>query len=302
MNADGVRLWRPRFWALWVLFGLVRLVAILPLPVVWLLGGGVGFVMQWTLPRARRTARTNLALCFPALSPAAQRRLLAQHFRALGRSLTGIGIAWYASRARLRRLVHVRNGEHFAQARAQQRNIILLAPHFVGLDVGGVRLSSEQPVVSMYRAAKNPVVDRMLRRRARFGAVLVERSANLKSLIKLIRGGMPFYYLPDQDPGGAEHVFAPFFGVPTATLTALSRIARLGDAVVIPCATRIRRFGRGFELCFYPPLPPFTGDALADATALNAAVEMAVRDNPAQYLWVYKRFKTREPGSACRYA
>ena len=301
-SADGARLWHPRFWPLWFLFGIVRVLAWLPLPLIWLIGGAVGFVMQWSLPAARRIASTNLALCFPTKSPAARRRLLGQHFRALGRSLTGIGIAWYASRARLRRLVRYRNQHHFTDARAQHRNIILLAPHFVALDVGGVCLSSEQPVVSMYRAAKNPLVDRMLRRRARFGAVLFERSANLKSLIRLIRGGMPFYYLPDQDPGGAEHVFAPFFGVPTATLTALARIARLGEAVVIPCVTHIRRFGRGFDLCFYPPLPPFSGDALADATALNTAVEAAVRDMPAQYLWVYKRFKTREAGTARRYA
>ena len=301
-GADSGGLWRPRFWPLWILFGLVRLLALLPLPVIWLLGGAVGALMQGLLPSARRIAATNLAVCFPALSPAARRRLLRQHFRALGRSLTGIGIAWHASRARLRRLVRYRDAQYFTQAQAQNRNVILLAPHFVGLDVGGVRLSSDQPVVSMYRAAKNPLVDRMLRRRARFGAVLVERSANLKSLIKLIRGGMPFYYLPDQDPGGAEHVFAPFFGEPTATLTALGRIARLGDAVVIPCATRIRRFGRGFDLCFYPPMAPFTGDALADATAMNAAVEATVRDMPAQYLWVYKRFKTREVGSGRRYA
>lgn len=301
-GADGRGLWRPRFWPLWIWFGLVRLLAWLPLPVLWGLGGILGTAARWLVPRARRIAAANLSVCFPAMSEAARQRLLRQHFRALGRSLTAIGIAWYASRARLRRLVRYRGGEHFAAASAQGRNIILLAPHFVALDIGGVRLSSEQPVVSMYRAAKNPLVDRMLRRRARFGAILFERRAHLKSLIKLIRGGMPFYYLPDQDPGGAEHVFAPFFGEPTATLTALSRIARLSDAVVIPCATRIRRFGCGFELRFYPPLPPFTGDALADATAMNAAVETAVRDMPAQYLWVYKRFKTQQPGAARRYA
>lgn len=300
--AKPIRLSHPRFWPLWILFALVRLLALLPLPVIWLIGSGVGVLMQLSLPRLRRVAKTNIALCFPALTRAAKRRLLRQHFRALGQSLTGIGVPWYASPARLRRLVRLRDADHFTQARAQNRNIILLAPHFVGLDVGGVRISSEQEVVSMYRAAKNPLVDRMLRRRARFGAILFERSANLKSLIKLIRRGIPFYYLPDQDPGGAEHVFAPFFGVPTATLTALSRIARLGDAVVIPCATCLRRFGRGYEVRFYPPLPPFCGDALADATHMNAAIETAVRDMPAQYLWVYKRFKTRDTGTACHYA
>lgn len=296
------RLWRPRFWPLWFLFGVVRVLAWLPLPVIWLLGNGIGALMQLLLPRARHIAVTNVALCFPHLTRAARRRLVRQHFRVLGQSLTSIGVAWYASPARLRRLVRYRNAEHFERARAQNRNIILLAPHFVGLDVGGVRISSERPVASMYRAAKNPLVDRMLRRRARFGATLFERSANLKSLIKLIRSGTPFYYLPDQDPGGAEHVFAPFFGVPTATLTALSRIARLGDAVVVPCATYVRRFGRGYEVRFYPPLPPFSGDAVADATCMNAAIEIAVREMPAQYLWVYKRFKTREAGTERHYA
>jgi len=142
----------------------------------------------------------------------------------------------------------------------------------------------------------------MRRSRLRFGGALFERDSHLKGMIRLIRSGYPFYYLPDQNPGEADHVFAPFFGVPTATLTALSRIARLADAVVIPCFTRLLPKGDGYEIIFHAPLENFPSkDSLADAAQMNAAIEAGVREMPEQYMWTYKRFKQRPPGEPSLY-
>jgi lauroyl/myristoyl acyltransferase len=156
----------------------------------------------------------------------------------------------------------------------------------------------------MYKRPKSVVFDAALRRsRERFGAVMIERDSELRGLIKAMRAGRIFYYLPDQDPGDSSFVFAPFFGVPTATVTALGRIARLADAVVIPCSTRIRSCGRGYEVQFDAPLENVpSGVEQGDAAAMNAAVEKTVRRNPAQYMWTYKRFKTRPVGERDFYA
>jgi KDO2-lipid IV(A) lauroyltransferase len=128
--------------------------------------------------------------------------------------------------------------------------------------------------------------------------VLFERKSSLKALIRHLREKRPFYYLPDQDPGGAEGVFVPFFGVPAATVTAMSRIAQMTGAVVIPCYNRILPWGRGFEARFGPPLEGYpSGDPRKDALRMNEEIEKIVRQNPEQYLWSYRRFKTRPAGS-----
>lgn len=284
----------PRYWLAWGLAGILRVIVLLPLPVLAAFGWCCGMLGYAIAVRARRVAEINLRLCLPELDKSTRRRLVRRHFQLLGESLAAAAIAWWGSTARIRRLVRVRERHHYDAALAARRNIILLAPHFLALDIGGMRLSPEREMMAMYQAAKNPVIDRTLRRRGRYGATLIERSASLKNMIRLLRRGVPFYYLPDQDPGASDTVFAPFFNVPTATVTALSRVARLGDAVVIPCVTRILPWGRGYELEFYPPLANFpSADALRDASAMNAAIERAVRADVPQYLWIYKRFKRR---------
>ena len=134
----------------------------------------------------------------------------------------------------------------------------------------------------------------MLRRRTRFGGVVFERKSSLKSLIRYLRDKRPFYYLPDQDPGGAEGIFVPFFGVPAATVTAMSRIAKMTDSVVIPCYNRILPAGKGFEVRFEAPLGDYpSDDPEKDALRMNEELEKVVRQYPEQYLWSYRRFKTR---------
>ncbi len=296
-------LYHPRYWPSWAAVALLRTFSMLPLPLLWVLGALLGEIASRVPSRARHTADVNLALCFPDLDDAARQRLRRATFRAFMQAIVSIGVGIWASRDRLRRLVRFRDRFIYDSALAAGQHVILLAPHFVVLEIAGLRLSQEHPMVSMYKSPKNPVFDRVMRRgRSRFGGVMIERSSDLLPLVRLLREGRPFYYLPDQDPGGAPSVFAPFFGVPTATLTAPSRIARLARAAVIPCYTRLLPFGRGYEVIMKPPLPNFpSADPVADATCLNAAIEQAVREMPEQYLWTYKRFKSRPLNMPSRY-
>lgn len=288
----------PRLWPSWLLVGIMRLLSLLPMPLIWVLGSLLGEVLHLLPSKPKRIALTNVRLCFPERGEEGQRRLVRRHFRSLGVSFLSYGLAWWASPRRLRRLVAFRDRRYYDDALAAGRSIILLTPHFLALDVAGICLSSERPMITMYRAFRDPVLDGMLKKRGRFGAVLFERKSSLKTLIRHIRDGRPFYYLPDQDPGGAEAVFVPFFGVPAATVTAFARIAKMTDAVVIPCYNSILPWGRGFEVRFEPPLAGFpSDDPEMDARRMNEEVEKAVRLNPGQYLWGYRRFKTRPPGS-----
>lgn len=290
--------YHPAYWPTWLGLGIMRLISLLPMPAIWLLGSSLGAFLHLFPSKIRMVARINVGLCLPELGEKGQRRLVRRHFRSLGVSMLCYGVGWWSSLARIRRLVTFRDRHHYDDAIAAGRAIILLTPHFLAIDICGLSLSSERPMMTMYRSSRNKLVDTMLKKRGRFGAVLFERKSNLKALIRHLRERRPFYYLPDQDPGGAEGVFVPFFGVLAATVTALNRIAKMTDAVVIPCYNRILPWGKGFEVRFEAPLPEYpSDDPEKDARRMNDAVEKAIRKTPEQYLWGYRRFKTRPEGS-----
>ncbi|MGH8728594.1 MAG: lysophospholipid acyltransferase family protein [Burkholderiales bacterium] len=267
----------------------------LPLPLLARLGEGFG-MLAYAFARERgRVARINLKLCFPELSDTARERLLKQHCRAFGRGALENGIAWWASKARLQRVCQIEGIEYLEKFLGKP--LIVLAPHFAGLDIAGIRLSSEYPGVSMYRRPKDDFLnDLLLRGRKRFGmATMVPHRQGLRPVVKAIRNGLPFYYLPDRDHGERDSVFASFFGVPAATATTLSRLARLTHAAVVPCVAR--QLSNGYVARFYPAWDGYpSGDDAADAVRMNAFIEERIREMPEQYFWNQKRFKTRPPG------
>jgi KDO2-lipid IV(A) lauroyltransferase len=285
---------RPRYWYAWPVLALLVLSAWLPVRVLWLLGSGLGWLFALMPSPSCRIAARNIELCFPDLDPAERRKLVRRHFRYCGLAVLSLGFTFFAPLWRLKRVVRLEGRENFDAARAAGKNIILLAPHFITLDIGGMRAGYDKNLVCMYRQARDPLLEYLFQRRTRTGAVLVDRLANLKSLLRYIREGRPFYYLPDQDMGERASVFVPFFGIPAATVTALSRIAGSTNAAVVPCVSRILPNGKGFEVRFHPALRDFpTGDPVADAARMNREIEVWVRQMPEQYMWSYRRFKTR---------
>jgi KDO2-lipid IV(A) lauroyltransferase len=267
----------------------------LPLPLLAALGRGLGLVLYALVRERRRITLINLGLCFPQLSAAEKSALARRHFAVLGRSLLELGLWWWASPERIKRLVRLEGEEHL-QAH-QGKPVILLAPHFVALDAGGARLNIDYAMVSIYAKAKNRVFDGALRRgRERFGKLqLVARTDGVTKVLRPLRAGTPFYYLPDMDYGRREAVFVPFFGYPAATITGLSRLAKISGAVVLPVITRmvddhyVTRIGEAWT--DFP-----TDDVVADTRRMNAYLETEIMKSPEQYYWLHKRFKTRPRG------
>jgi KDO2-lipid IV(A) lauroyltransferase len=270
----------------------------LPLSILALIGRTLG-VLGYALARERRhVALTNVRLCFPAMSESERRRLVRRHFGLFARAVLERGILWWGSRERISRIVQVEGLEHW-QAVADSP-VIWLVPHFVGLDMGGSRIATEYRAASMYSRQKNPQLDALLYHgRTRFVMPrLVSRQEGLRSIVRVLREGLPFYYLPDMDFGPRDSVFVPFFGVPAATITGLSRLARIARAVVVPVITRQLPGGQGYIVRFYPAWTDFpTGNDEADARRMNAFIEERVLEMPEQYHWLHKRFKTRPPGT-----
>ncbi len=284
-----------KFFSGWFFFVLATLMSWIPMRLSWLLGLVLGTLTSWFYRTT--TIPTNLRLCFPTLSPTQRARLRRQYFRRLGQSFINLGLAWQGSAQQLRRHVKLVGAEHVQHALDEGKGVIILAPHVPGLELGFKRISIEWPAICMYRKPRDPLAHEVSRYfRTSLGGMCLERYESMKPLIQFIRQGTLFYYLPDQDPDhpGKDYVFAPFFGVPTATFTAMSRLAKLGNAVVIPCFTYQRACGAGYELRFKPALEHYpSGDEIADATLMNKAIEDGVREMPDQYFWSYRRFKTR---------
>jgi len=276
----------------------------LPLPILARLGEGLGEVLYRFGARRRKIALLNLSLCFPELDEHQRRALARAHFRILGRSILERSILWWGSRKRLTRLIRVDGEERIRAAKDAGRPVILLAPHFVGLDIGGIGIALSFDVVSIYSAQENPVFDQLLLYgRQRIGdQLLLSRQDGARTSIKAMKSGRPFYYLPDMDFGRRDSVFAPFFGVEAATITGLSRLARAAGAVVIPCITRMLPGGQGYVVEIGEPWADFpTADVHADTTRMNAYIEGIVRTMPEQYYWVHRRFKTRPAGETRPY-
>lgn len=271
----------------------------LPLSVQAFLGNQLGALLYYAARARRQIGKINLGLCFPEWTQPKRDIVLKRHFQVTTRAAIEHGLLWWSSSARINRLIRLEGLEHFQAAYGKP--LILLAPHFIGLDMGGVRITTEyHPLVSMYSRLKNPLFDRlMLHARTRFGnSVLISRHEGVRPLIREMKHGSPLYYLPDQDFGAKDAVFTPFFGIPAATINALPRIAKLAQATIIPVITRQLTGGQGYVVQFYPPWDNFPSDDLtADVTRMNTFIEARVRETPEQYFWLHKRFKTRPPGA-----
>jgi KDO2-lipid IV(A) lauroyltransferase len=287
-----------------LLLGLLWLFSRLPLAAQAACGRAFGRAGWRLLKGRRKVALRNLELCFPELSPEARERLAREHFAWLGRSLLERGLLWYAPVERLRRLIRVEGDVQLAER--SDRPVMWLAPHFMGLDVAGasVLLFQKKKGISIYQRQSDPVMDKALRRgRLRFGnAEIFSRDDAGKALFRAIRKGDGFFNLPDMDFGTRDAAFVPFFDVPAVTLLAPSRLAKALDMIVQPVVAEILPGGEGYRVRFEPPWADFpSDDPVADAARMNRWIETEIRRNPAQYLWVHRRFKTRPPGEPSLY-
>ena len=274
----------------------------LPLALLAPIGRATGLIAYLTVGKRRRIARTNLRLCFPELSAQERERLLRRHFQCFGRALVEAGIGWWGSAQRLRRLVRIEGQEHVDKLKGER--FVGLVPHFVGIELEGLRMTLDYRGVAVYVRQKDAYVDAFLKRkRERFpGTRMISRQEGVMAILRALVGGQALQLSPDMDLGARDSVFVPFFGVPAATVTALSRMARLTRSRVIPLVIRQLPGAQGYVARLYPPWADYPGaNVEEDTRRMNAFIEARIREMPEQYLWTHRRFKTRPPGEASVY-
>lgn len=291
-----------RYWPIWLLVGLLRLLIYLPYSYLIRLGSAIGSLLYHLNTRERKTAQTNIALCFPHLTAVAQQELVRANFREIGIAVFETALGWWASNRKLRGLLTVHGQENIDLALTKGHGAILLGAHYTSLEIVGRLFSQQQDFAVVYRIHKHPVIawinDQAL---CQHYARALPRE-QVRSIIQWLRHNQVLWYTPDVDAGLKHSVFVPFFGVQAATVTATSRFAKMAKTAVIPVSFYRRHDYSGYDVYFKPALHDFPSEDLGnDALRINQLIEEAIKIQPAQYLWQYRRFKTRPPGEARLY-
>jgi len=295
----------PRHWPTWLGVGLLSLAAGLPRRLRDALAATAGELRYRTNRRRRETVELNLRFCFPDWTDARRRRLARAHFRAYARSAADQPVLWWDRRRRVpASLCDIEGLEHVLDARRAGRSVLLFTPHTGAVDFGGIALTPHVALSTMANRLRDPVLDWLVQRTrvAGYGVRVFERDGGLRPVVRALRAGTVLYYMPDEDLGARDSVFAPFFGHPKATLTTLGRLAAIADCAVVPVYPYYDARRHRYRVAIQPPLPDFpSGDAERDARTMNEALERCIRIAPEQYMWNYRLFRSRSDGTRNRY-
>ena len=233
--------------------------------------------------------------------------MVVAHFEAQFRSLMHYFILWWRPARSIRKRLQLEGFEQIDEYQKCGKQVIVLLTHNVGLDFATTALSMDYKANGPYKPVRNAVADWLiangrLRFGKRSGSKLFTRDDGLKPLIRETRAGKVLIYLADEDLGEENSIFVPFFGVQKATIPMLGRLAKLCDAVVLPCVSCYLPEEQRYLVKLFPAMADMpTGDEMQDSENMNKAIEKAILECPIQYLWTLRYFQTRPPGEASVY-
>jgi KDO2-lipid IV(A) lauroyltransferase len=283
--------------------GLLKLFALLPYGLIARMGDGLGWLLYQIPSRRKRIVHINLKLCFPEWSDERREDVAQKHFRHAIRSYLERSVQWFGSAKKLEKLIQLDSAIDLTDPNLPPT--LFLGFHFVGIEAGSIFLnySLKRQCGSLYQPMSNPELEEVAKAaRARFGADMASRADSARIVLRWLRDKKPVMLGADMDYGMRNSTFVPFFGVPTCTLTAVGRLAKVGHAQVVPFIGEVLPNYKGYCLKVFKPWDNYpTGDDEADARRMNAFLEEQIPLMPEQYYWVHKRFKTRPLGDPSVY-
>lgn len=272
----------------------MRVSVLLPYAVILLLGRMVGWLNYYLLPKRKAIADTNLRRCFPDQDQQWYESTLKAHFYSMGMSLLEAPLGWWGSDRKISRLGEISGLQHLEQARSAGKGVLLFSAHMVCPELSGRILAQYVDADVMYRPSSHPVMEKVITtQRMRHVGEVIERT-NVKQLIRRLRKGHMIWYMADQNSSRKNGIFVNFFGIPASTTPAASRLSAMTGAAVVPVKVLRKVNAEGYRIEIFPALEDFpSGDLERDTQRTNDMIESWIREEPSQYYWIHRRFRTR---------
>tara|TARA_X000001036_G_scaffold125199_1_gene118668 strand:+ start:368 stop:1300 length:933 start_codon:yes stop_codon:yes gene_type:complete len=284
-----------KYLPLWIIWLSLKAATYLPYKLQIYLGKLFGDLVRLLAKKNRSIVKKNISICFPQFNQKKQDYLVRKHFQSIGISFFEISIAWFSSLTKIKSLIKINGLENLSNALNQGNGVILYTAHFTCLEMAGAILEDICPNSNcMYRPQKNKMVDMMIKSgRKRFAKKQISKD-NIRTMLKALKKNEAVVYLADHVYKGSNSDLIPFFGEPALTNIAISKIAKISNAKILPYFLRRVEDNTGYIIDILPELENFpTNDATKDTSRLINALEKYIKISPDQYVWNYKRFRGR---------
>jgi len=288
----------PKYWPTWLGLGLAAIFSTFPTSVRHRIGNKIGSYIYNNNKKRKHIVTTNLNVAFPELSETERNDMALAHLKIYGCALVDYSLIFFASKKRLASMSELHGKEHIDAVRDKNKTVILLLAHSVMLEFASPQIGKHYDIFGSYKTSKNPVIDWMVARcRCRQASLVVSREEGMRKLVKSMSPERVMFFLPDEDLGRENAVFAPFYGKEKSTLTTTARLARMGKAEALPLFVYFDEVKQKYMIMIGPALENYpTKDAVADATVMNEGLEALISKKPEQYMWFMKWYYTRPEG------
>ena len=293
----------PKHWFSWIGLGVAAVFALFPTSIRHAIGRKIGAYIYNNNKKRRHIVNTNLKIAFPDLLKDQHEAMAFKHLQWYGCAVVDYSLIFFAGKKRLSSMSAIRGKEYIDAARAENKNVILLLAHSVMLEFAPPQIGYHYDIFGSYKTSKNPVLDWIVARsRCRHASLVVSREEGLRKLVKSMTPERVMIFLPDEDLGVENAVFAPFYGKEKSTLTTTARLAKMGKAVALPVFVYFDIDQQKYITHIGPALENYPSkDAVADTTNMNQALEALISGSPEQYMWFMKWYNTRPEGEQAAY-
>jgi KDO2-lipid IV(A) lauroyltransferase len=256
-------------------------------------------MLDLSIPRLRKTAYRNLSLALPG---ADAQGITDGVYRSLSRMLLAFSRFPDLNARNIHDLIRYEGHEHYVEAKKRGKGVLFATAHMGAWELSAfAHALMTEPMHVVVRPLDNPHIDAIVsERRAGSGNTLIPKKDAARSILRALKANQAVGVLVDQNAALDEGVFVQFFGMPACAGTAFVRLAQRTGAAVIPGFALWSEAENRFVLRFYSILE-FSGDIQSDTQMLHSRLEHVIRENPDQWLWLHRRWKTRPPGSGALY-
>lgn len=290
----SIKLLHPKYWGVWLGFGLLALiVTFLPYRLLKKLGFLIGSLTKKLAPKRVLIAERNLSLAFPEMEEEKQKQILDNNVKNSGLAIIETGMAWFWPDWRVRHHVKLVNTEQMKTFESEKRGVLVVCVHALNLEMTARAFSLFAPGYGVYRPHSNPAYDFIqFWGRTRFGHQMVDRK-DVKGMMKILRKGGRLWYLPDHDYGFKNSVFVPFFGVKEASTTMGTGVLVDATKCAVVTASSFRKDEQytldiDNDISHEFPRRDTTGAAMV----MNRAIEKVILKGVDQWMWMHRRYKT----------